>query len=169
MTWTCVFYVLHFLHDFHQFSISDGLAYSFGVLLPPLVDYYDSNRGTVSWVGSLLCGVYLMSGPIVGGLVNKFGCRFVCILGSVVACIGKKLKVVWNFPNSFSDLSNCIRHWTVHFESKCPSFNANLWSHWRIWAWFDLSTGSCCGWVLFWIQEGSCYWHFCKHKYQHYM
>ena len=30
-----------------------------------------------------------MSGPIVGGLVNKFGCRFVCILGSVVACIGK--------------------------------------------------------------------------------
>jgi len=68
--------------------ILDGLAYSFGVLLPPLVKDFDSNRGTVSWVGSLLCGVYLMSGPIVGGLVNKFGCRFVCILGSVVACIG---------------------------------------------------------------------------------
>ena len=29
-----------------------------------------------------------MSGPIVGGLVNKFGCRAVCILGSIVACIG---------------------------------------------------------------------------------
>ncbi len=29
-----------------------------------------------------------MSGPIVGGLVNKFGCRPVCILGSIVACIG---------------------------------------------------------------------------------
>ena len=39
-------------------------------------------------VGSLLSGVAFMSGPIVGGLVNKFGCRFVCILGSVVACLG---------------------------------------------------------------------------------
>ena len=52
------------------------------------MEHFDSNRATVSWVGSLLAGVYLMSGPIVGGLVNKFGCRPVCILGSVVACIG---------------------------------------------------------------------------------
>ena len=47
--------------------ISDGIAYTFGVLLAPLVRDFDSNRGTVSWVGSLLAGVYLMSGPIVGG------------------------------------------------------------------------------------------------------
>ena len=60
---------------------SDGIAYTFGVLLEKLVVHFDSNRATVSWVGSLLCGVYLMSGPIVGGLVNKFGCRPVCILG----------------------------------------------------------------------------------------
>ena len=59
----------------------DGIAYTFGVLLEPLVNSFDSNRSTVSWVGSLLCGVYLMSGPIVGGLVNKFGCRAVCIAG----------------------------------------------------------------------------------------
>ena len=44
--------------------------------------YFDSDPGTVSWVGSLLCGVYLMSGPIVGGLVNRFGCRPVCIAGN---------------------------------------------------------------------------------------
>ena len=55
--------------------ILDGIAYSFGILLGPLVIYFDSNRSTVSWVGSLLCGVYMASGPIVGGLVNKFGCR----------------------------------------------------------------------------------------------
>ena len=73
-----------------EFSFfSDGIAYTFGVLLAPLVRDFDSNRGTVSWVGSLLAGVYLMSGPIVGGLVNKFGCRMVCIFGSIVACIGK--------------------------------------------------------------------------------
>ena len=63
--------------------ILDGIAYCFGVLLTPLCKYFDSDPGTVSWVGSLLCGVYLMSGPVVGGLVNKFGCRPVCIAGNV--------------------------------------------------------------------------------------
>jgi MFS family permease len=29
-----------------------------------------------------------MSGPLVGGLVNKFGCRPVCILGSLISCLG---------------------------------------------------------------------------------
>ena len=43
---------------------------------------------------SLLCGVYLMSGPIVGGLVNKFGCRPVCIAGSVIACAGLALSTL---------------------------------------------------------------------------
>lgn len=61
--------------------ILDGIAYCFGVLITPLCDYFDSDKGTVSWVGSLLCGVYLMSGPVVGGLVNKYGCRPVCIAG----------------------------------------------------------------------------------------
>merc|ERR1711971_729894 len=74
--------------------ILDGIAYTFGVLLQKLVVHYDSNRATVSWVGSLLCGVYLMSGPIVGGLVNKFGCRPVCILGSIVACAGLSLSTL---------------------------------------------------------------------------
>ncbi len=71
--------------------VLDGIAYTFGVLLEPLVKSFDSNRSMISWVGSLLCGVYLMSGPIVGGLVNKFGCRPVCIAGSVIACLGLAL------------------------------------------------------------------------------
>ena len=28
------------------------------------------------------------TGPIVGALVNKFGCRIVCISGSLIACLG---------------------------------------------------------------------------------
>lgn len=35
-----------------------------------------------------------MSGPVVGGLVNKFGCRPVCICGSIVACIGLCLSIL---------------------------------------------------------------------------
>ena len=43
----------------------------------------DYNYRIIEWVaiiiqvGSLLCGVYMLVGPLVGGLVNKFGCRWV--------------------------------------------------------------------------------------------
>ena len=55
------------------------------MLLQPLVTQFDSQKSTVAWVGSLLCGVYQLSGPLVGGLVNKFGCRPVCMMGAVLA------------------------------------------------------------------------------------
>jgi len=73
--------------------ILDGIAYSFGVMLAPLCRYFDSDAATVSWVGSILCGVYLMSGPIVGGLVNRFGCRPVCISGSIISAIALSLSI----------------------------------------------------------------------------
>ena len=31
--------------------------------------------------------LFFRAGPIVGGLVNKFGCRPVCIAGGIVACV----------------------------------------------------------------------------------
>ena len=65
--------------------ILDGIAYTFGVLLNPLVKDFKSDRATVSWVGSLLCGIYMLSGPLVGGLVNRFGCRPVAVAGSVLS------------------------------------------------------------------------------------
>jgi len=65
--------------------ILDGIAYTFGVLLNPLVKDFKSDRATVSWVGSLLCGTYMLSGPLVGGLVNRFGCRPVCMFGAIIA------------------------------------------------------------------------------------
>ena len=70
-----------------------GIAYIFGVLLQPLVAQFDSPRSTVAWVGSLLCGVYQLSGPLVGGLVNRFGCRTVCIAGSCIAFASFALSV----------------------------------------------------------------------------
>ena len=65
--------------------ILDGIAYIFGVLLSPMAEHFEADKGQISWVGSLLCGMYMLSGPIVGGLVNKFGCRPVCIAGAVVS------------------------------------------------------------------------------------
>ncbi|CAH0720124.1 unnamed protein product, partial [Brenthis ino] len=65
--------------------IVDGIAYTFGIFLPELVTYFGEGKGTVAWVGSLLSGVYLAAGPVVSALCNKYGCRAVCIAGSLVA------------------------------------------------------------------------------------
>ncbi|GAB0090132.1 monocarboxylate transporter 14 [Sergentomyia squamirostris] len=66
--------------------IVDGIAYTFGVFLGEFVTYFHEGKGTVAWVGSLLSGVYLSAGPIVSALANKYGCRSVCIAGSILAC-----------------------------------------------------------------------------------
>lgn len=42
--------------------IYDGIIYTFGVVLEPLVVSFDSNKGTISWVGSIMIGVSLTSG-----------------------------------------------------------------------------------------------------------
>ena len=88
--------------------ILDGIAYCFGVLLTPLCKYFDSDPGTVSWVGSLLCGVYLMSGPVVGGLVNKFGCRPVCIAGNVQEALIRGQEIVFKKHASNKEKRACM-------------------------------------------------------------
>nr|XP_021207919.1 monocarboxylate transporter 4 isoform X1 [Bombyx mori] len=65
--------------------VVDGIAYTFGIFLPELVVYFGQGKGTVAWVGSLLTGIYLAVGPIVSALCNKYGCRAVCIVGSLIA------------------------------------------------------------------------------------
>ena len=69
-------------------SISDGIAFSYGILLIPLLQSFDSNRSIISNGGSLMFGFYLLSSPISGVLINKFGCRLVCILGCFLGALG---------------------------------------------------------------------------------
>lgn len=76
--------------------IVDGIAYTFGIFLDSFVDYFHEGKGTVAWVGSLLSGVYLSAGPIVSALANKYGCRTVCIAGSIIACIAFVLSTFSN-------------------------------------------------------------------------
>lgn len=67
--------------------IVDGIAYTFGVFLNEFVNYFQEGKGKVAWVGSLLSGMYLSAGPLVSALVNKFGCRAVCIAGAITASL----------------------------------------------------------------------------------
>lgn len=66
--------------------IVDGIAYTFGIFLGVFVEFFGEGKGKTAWVGSLLSGMYLSAGPVVSALTNKFGCRTVCIAGSIIGC-----------------------------------------------------------------------------------
>ena len=51
--------------------VLDGISYSFGVLLQPLSEEFKSGNGAISFVGSLLTGVYLLAGPLAAAAVNR--------------------------------------------------------------------------------------------------
>lgn len=72
-------------------AISDGIGTIFGVLLPKLVDHFDEGKGAVAWIGSLLAGISLSTGPLASILINQFGCRIPCIIGSIVGLLAVAL------------------------------------------------------------------------------
>ncbi|XP_023323773.1 monocarboxylate transporter 3 [Eurytemora carolleeae] len=57
--------------------VLDGIAYSFGILLTPLMLHFGEGKGLVSLVGSVLAGVIMLVGPVASFLVNKYGPRLV--------------------------------------------------------------------------------------------
>ncbi|CAG2120968.1 unnamed protein product, partial [Medioppia subpectinata] len=74
--------------------IVDGIAYTFGLFFEEFVRHFGTTNGKVALCGSLLNGCYLGVGPIVSALANKYGCRFVTILGSVIAFIALLLSTI---------------------------------------------------------------------------
>lgn len=68
--------------------IVDGVAYSYGVFIANLQEQYESSAGITSMVGSLLNGMYLLSSPLAGFLINRYDNRLVTICGSLIATLG---------------------------------------------------------------------------------
>ncbi|XP_032667087.1 monocarboxylate transporter 12 isoform X1 [Odontomachus brunneus] len=64
----------------------DGIIFSFGVFLNDIADAFGVSKARVALVGSLQTGFYLMVGPFVSALANRYGFRLVAILGSVISC-----------------------------------------------------------------------------------
>ncbi|CAF1146249.1 unnamed protein product [Didymodactylos carnosus] len=65
--------------------VCDGTLFAFGAMKPYLKDSFQTSDMLILMVGSIPCGVYLLVGPIVSGLANKFGCRLIIIIGSIGA------------------------------------------------------------------------------------
>jgi len=67
--------------------VVDGIIFSFGLVIADLALSFSEPVSKVAWVGSLLSGFYLLAGPFVSALANRFGFRAVAILGSVIGCV----------------------------------------------------------------------------------
>ncbi|CAF1350946.1 unnamed protein product [Rotaria sordida] len=70
--------------------VCDGTLFAFGTMKLHLQKHFQCSDMLILMVGSVPCGVYLLVGPIVSGLANKYGCRRIIIIGSIGAatCIG---------------------------------------------------------------------------------
>jgi len=67
--------------------VIDGIGYSFGVMLQPINAEFKSGIAYVAFVGSILAGVILLTGPLAAIAINRFGTRLTCITGSLISSI----------------------------------------------------------------------------------
>ncbi|KAL7294650.1 hypothetical protein TKK_0011953 [Trichogramma kaykai] len=66
--------------------VVDGIMFSYGVFFDHIKQHYNATSAQVSLAGSLQTGFYLMAGPFVSALANRYGFRLVSILGAFIAC-----------------------------------------------------------------------------------
>lgn len=76
------------LSSFMIMLISDGFAFSFGVLYAELLEVFQESKSYTSWIASLFYGVPLICGPISSALATKYGCRKVQLAGGIIAFLG---------------------------------------------------------------------------------
>lgn len=68
--------------------IADGITFSFGVIYVELLNYFGEGKAKTAWIGSLFMAMPLLSGPVASFLTDRYGCRKVTIIGSILASIG---------------------------------------------------------------------------------
>jgi len=73
--------------------VVDGIIFSFGLIVSQLSESFHVPISKTAWVGSLLSGFYLIAGPFVSVLSNRFGFRMVTIAGSILAATSLSLSI----------------------------------------------------------------------------
>ena len=72
---------------------------TFGSILPALKEYYGEGTAVISFVGSVLTGLSLVSGPLASALVDRLGLRAVFMIGSILC--GTSLIASTFSPNAY--------------------------------------------------------------------
>nr|CAD7568589.1 unnamed protein product [Timema californicum] len=79
------------------------IIFTFGMFLKDIQREFGASKSKVTIVGSLLAGFYLMAGPFVSALANRYGFRLVTILGSILGTVGflaSSFATDWSRPNT---------------------------------------------------------------------
>ncbi|RZF32754.1 hypothetical protein LSTR_LSTR009863 [Laodelphax striatellus] len=76
------------LSSFFISMIADGISFSFGLLYIRFLKHFGATKSATSWIGSLFMAVPLLSGPIGSALVDRYGCRWMTIVGGIISGIG---------------------------------------------------------------------------------
>ncbi|KAK2145394.1 hypothetical protein LSH36_685g01030 [Paralvinella palmiformis] len=70
--------------SFIIYFLIDGWAFSFGVLFPSLLEFFDEGKGKTSLIAALLYGIPMVISPVVCALMCCYGCRPVAIIGGLL-------------------------------------------------------------------------------------
>ncbi|XP_014771722.1 monocarboxylate transporter 12 [Octopus bimaculoides] len=84
------------LGSFFVHVIADGITYSLGIFYSKWVDYFQTDKATMAWVGSLVPAMTYLTGPIAGALTNVYGCRRVAVVGSLLTTFGFIISIFVN-------------------------------------------------------------------------
>ncbi|XP_002033812.2 monocarboxylate transporter 3 [Drosophila sechellia] len=68
-------------------TVIDGIVFCSGLIQEDLMKEFGVSKAYVAFVSSLLSGCYLMAGPFVSAMANRFGFRPVTITGAIFAAI----------------------------------------------------------------------------------
>lgn len=68
--------------------VADGISFSFGLLFLEFLKEFQASKSATSWIGSLFMAVPLMAGPICSALVDRYGCRWMTIIGGFISGLG---------------------------------------------------------------------------------
>lgn len=68
-------------------TVIDGIVFCSGLIQEYIIVDFNVSKGYLAFVSSLLSGCYLMAGPFVSALANRFGFRVVTIAGAIFSSV----------------------------------------------------------------------------------
>ncbi|XP_072026553.1 monocarboxylate transporter 12-like [Amphiura filiformis] len=71
--------------------LTEGFVASMGVFFVEWQSFFHASAASVAWAGSALTMAWFVSGPFVGALTIRFGCRKIVFLGGIVMIIAMVL------------------------------------------------------------------------------
>lgn len=74
--------------SFILYLIVDGIAYNLGLINSAWLSEFKQSETATSWIGSIFYSVPLLSAPITAKLVEKFGCKTITIVCSIISTFG---------------------------------------------------------------------------------